>query len=343
METVARPVNGTFLDVVAKVPEVAQRVHGDRIVQHAADNLPFLRKSLRDLAPPDPARARSALVVCSGPSLKRRDSIRRIVESGYRGLVVAADGAYIACLKGGLVPDYVLTLDPHPSRIVRWFGDPEVENHSQGDDYFERQDLDVAFRKNSLRQNQENIDLVDHHAARTRLVIASSASAAVTRRAVAAGFDMYWWNPIVDDPRAPGSLTRRLREINGLPCMNTGGQTGGACYVFAATLLKAQEVALVGMDCGYYADTPYEQTQLYYELQHLHGGREGIEPYFPEFIFPLTGERFYTDPSYYRYRESLLGISAELKTRTLNCTEGGIVFGPKVACLRLEEFLERHR
>ena len=71
------------------------------------------------------------------------------------------------CLKSGIIPDYVLTLDPHPKRVVRWFGDYNFENNQLNDDYFARQDLDVDFRNNSIEQNLNNIELVNKHATGT--------------------------------------------------------------------------------------------------------------------------------------------------------------------------------
>ena len=37
--------------------------------------------------------------------------------------LIACDGALYYLLNKKIIPDLVVTLDPHPSRIVRWFGD----------------------------------------------------------------------------------------------------------------------------------------------------------------------------------------------------------------------------
>lgn len=86
----------------------------------------------------------------------------------------------------------------------------------------------MDFRANSIRHNNENIELIDRHAALSKLVICTSSSQTVVERAEQAGFDAYWWNPLVDDPRSPDSVTRQLHGINRLPCMNTGGTVGTA-------------------------------------------------------------------------------------------------------------------
>lgn len=330
-----------FGDLVRRLPEIALEHHHANLLSQATRNRDFIEKSIKRLSPPARDKAESAIIICSGPSLKRQRTLEKLKSSDYPGALIAADGAYLACLKIGLVPDYVLTVDPHPSRIVRWFGDPDFEQNSNGDDYFRRQDLDVALQEDSKVQNQEHIDLVNRFANQTKMLICACTSPSVEQRTRAAGFDRYWWNPVVDLPQSPESLTRRLYNINKLPCMNTGGQCGTACYVFAATILNIKNVAMVGMDCGYYSDTPYRQTQCYYELLKQTGSEDDLDEFFPKFTFPLTGESFYTDPSYFRYREIFLELRRQLDTTTFNCTEGGILFGPGVICSKLEEFIKR--
>lgn len=336
------PLQDRFRDLVEQLPEIAMRDHRERLLSQARDNFRFVDQSIKQLPHASGEKSHSALVVCSGPSLKRQNSLEKIAASSFSGTIIAADGAYIACLKAGIIPDYVVTLDPHPSRIVRWFGDPEFEKNNTHDDYFRRQDLDISFRENSIRQNIEHIVLVDKYAKSTRLLICACTSQAVESRTRTAGFDRYWWNPLVDSPNDPDSLTKQLRAINGLPCLNTGGQCGTASYIIAATIMNIPHVCVVGMDCGYYLDTPYKQSQAYYELYSIAGAKNDtdLDDFFPKFTFPLTGEKFYTDPPYFRYRNIILDISNQLdKTTTYNGSEGGILFGPGIHCCKLEDFL----
>lgn len=328
-----------FDGVVAQIQEIGRQKHGQALLDHARANLSHQKKTLRDLPPLRGAKAESAIVVSAGPSVHRRNSIQRIRESGFGGTIIAVDGSYVACLRAGLIPDFVVTLDPHPVRIVRWFGDKNFEESSAKDNYFERQDLDVEFRKRSLSRNLENIELVNEHGHLTKAIVASSAPPNVIDRLSEARCETFWWNPLVDDPRKPDSLTRGLYELNRLPAMNTGGNVGTASWVFASTILKIPRIGLVGMDLGYFADTPFKQTQTYYELVHHHGGEEGIEAYFREFVFPLTGERCYTDPTYFWYRSNFLELVRRAQSRTFNCTEGGTLFGDHVECVPLADFI----
>lgn len=345
METnrrVSAGISDEFATLVDKISSIGFYLHKDALIAHALANLIDTRRSITQLKLLTGDKALSALVVSAGPSLHRRDSIRKVKASGYNGTIIASDGSYIACLKQGLIPDFVITLDPHPRRIVRWFGDPEFVENMAGDDYFARQDLDVEFRKNSEVQNQAHIELVNLYGSRTRAVVSSSAPRNVVARLKSAGFEMYWWNPLVDDPLLQASISRKLYDINRMPCVNTGGTVGTAAWVFANSFLNIPEIGLLGMDLGYYADTPLEKTQTFYELhqQISHTGR--IEAMFVDFEFPLTGQKFYTDPTYFWYRKNFLELLALSKNRTINCTEGGTLFADNLPCETLDGFLARN-
>lgn len=337
-------VTEDFEQLVNEIPHIGFKRHALGLIKNAETNFPYIKKTIKNLTPPHGVKSRSAIVISAGPSVHKRQSIERILESGYQGTVISADGVYIACLKAGLIPDYVMTLDPHPTRIVRWFGDPDFEKNSFDDDYFARQDLDIEFRKNSLEKNKLNIELVNKFGSKTKAIVASCAPFNVVKRLLEAKFDMYWWNPLVDDPEGPSSLSKRLYQFNKLPCMNTGGTVGTAAWVFAASRLNIPHVAVVGMDYGYYATTPFKKTQTYYELIDRLGTEEGIERFFTEATFPLTGEKFYTDPTYFWYRKNFLElVRLSPKTSTYNCTEGGTLIDESISCISLDTFLENSK
>ena len=332
--------NRSFSSVAREIEDISFNLHKDALLRHARENLPRITRTLRELAPPAGDKAKSAIVISAGPSVHRQKSIAHVLASGYKGTVIAVDGSLISCLKDGLFPDYVLTLDAHETRIVRWYGDPDFEHNSRNDDYFQRQDLDVAFRTNLIEQNLAHIDLVNRHGSKSKAIVASSAPQNVVRRIEEAKFDTYWWNPLVDNPAEPNSLTRQLYDINRLPCVNTGGNVGTASWVFASTILKIPTIALLGMDFGYYADLPYSKTQKYYELIDHLGTTEGLEAHFPVYTYPLTGEKFYTDVTYSWYRKNFLELLTLSNARTFNCTGGGVLFGDRLPCVTLEEFLK---
>ncbi len=284
----------------------------------------------------------SALVIAAGPSLHRQDTARQIRESGFEGTLIATESAMSWCLRNGIVPHLVVTVDPHPDRIVRWFGDPSLDETSiERDDYFARQEMDPRFHVNQLKINRELIDLVDHHGTAMRIAVSSSASRAVVQRCKQARIPTYWWNPLFDDYDRPDSLSRELRRLNGKPCINAGGNVGTACWVFAHAVLGKTKIGILGMDLSYYDDSSYRQTQYYPELCALLG-EDNVADAFVHIENPYLKRRFFTDPAYLWYRDVFLEMAAEARlsgAETYNCTGGGILFGPAIHFTDLKSFV----
>ncbi|HYB97253.1 MAG TPA: 6-hydroxymethylpterin diphosphokinase MptE-like protein [Vicinamibacterales bacterium] len=288
------------------------------------------------------ADGEAALVIGAGPSLHRHDVAAVLKAIPSRVTLIATESAMAYCFRNDIVPDLVVTLDPHAERIVRWFGDPSLtaERLAQ-DDYFARQDMDPAFAQNQLRFNGELLAMVNRHGPSVRAAVASSASPAVAKRVAESGMTAYWWNPFYDDYDLPDSLTRKIHDMNGLPCLNAGGNVGSAAWVIAHAVLGKRHVALAGIDFGYYPDTPYERTQYYYELIEL-VGRDRLDEVFVRIPNPHLGIEFYTDPAYLWYRDAFLQMAAEADCRTYNCSGGGILFGDSIIHESLEAFLTRY-
>ena len=291
---------------------------------------------------------RDALVVGAGPSLHRGNLVESLRTFSAEGPIVATESGLSFFLRHGIVPDLTVTVDPDDEnaavqRIVRWFGDPHLTGDAlRKDDYFARQDMDPRFWEDELQANAELVTMVNRHGPAIRIAMASCASPGVVRRATEAGMDIYWWNPMLDDDETPNSLTRELHELNGLPCINAGGNVGTACWAIAHAILGKQRIGLVGIDFGYYPDTPYVRTQYYREIVEL-VGKDRLDDVFVRIYNPHAGREFYTDPAYLWYRDCFLEMAAGAECQTINCTGGGILFGPGIEWQRLEQFVEDAR
>jgi hypothetical protein len=182
------------------------------------------------------------------------------------------------------------------------------------------------------------LKLLDQHGKQIRLALSTSASSAVVSRAIATGMRIYWWNPMYDDPDAPDSVTRKLYDLNGRPCMNAGGNVGAACWMMAQAVLEKRHVGLTGVDFSYYADTPYRSTQYYREAVAL-VGEDRLDSLFVRIHNPYVNAWFYTDPAYLWYRNVFLEMVQDADCTTYNCTEGGILFGENVKFVPLTKFL----
>ena len=303
---------------------------------HADLNAPRIHRSILELPAAALGEGDAALVVGAGSSLHRRRSLERLAAANFRGAVVAVDSALGACLRHGIIPHVVVSVDPHPERIVRWFGDPTLTAPS-ADDYFRRQEMDPTHAEDEVEANRALVELIDRFGPRLRAALATSAAPAVVDRCEKAGMALYWWNPMYDDYDRPGSLSRRLHEANRLPCVNGGGNVGTAAWVLTHAVLDKRRIGLVGLDFGYPPGTPYARTQYYPELRDLFGDR--LEEAFIHLENPHLGERWFTDPAYYWFRDVFLRMAAETECATFNCTEGGILFGDRVPMVLLEEFL----
>lgn len=308
---------------------------------HAATNVKFSTRSILDLKNKVGGDG-SAIILAAGPSLHRHDVAKKLKASSFKGTLIATESAMAYCLRNDVVPDVIVTLDPHPKRIVRWFGDPKLNQADlDADDYYRRQDLDPAFRVDELRLNAELLEIIDRVGPKICAAVASCASPAVVERCIESGMELFWWNPLLDDYDEADSLTQRVFELNGLPCLNTGGNVGTAAWVLAHSVLEKSEVAVVGMDFGYYGDTTFQQTQYYNELVGLLG-LDRVHEAFVTMNSEHWSTEHFTDPTYYWYRNSFLEMALTAPCKTFNCTGGGTLFGPGVEVLPLEQFLSRH-
>ena len=310
-------------------------------LDNAEKNRKYFGKTIDDLPDinhADPEGA--AIVIVGGPSLHRKNPVPKILASGFTGDIIVADGSLGYCLRNGLVPKYVITVDPDylGYRLVRWFGDTQLETRPE-DDYFTRQDMDPEHWKDQVRVNSELVNLVNQYGRNINAIIATSAHPLVTERCKESGMELFWWNPIYDDYEKPLSLSRELFESNHIPCMLTGGNVGTSAWIFAHAILKYKHVALVGMDLSYAPGTPMLNTQYYYELNKLFGDR-AAEAY-THIYNPYLKETWYTDPAYLWYRNIFLDLAKDADCITYNCTEGGILYDEPVRFLPLAKFLSK--
>lgn len=327
-------LNGTELALVA---QATFRKTAEIGFKHAQDNLPYMTKTILDVPKPDASKGRAAIAMSAGPSLHRRRTIERVRDGAFTGTIVAADGALGHCLRNGVVPDYVVTVDPHPYWIIRWFGDPDLKNRPE-DDYFRRQDLDPALNSREQERNEELIELVNEHGPKIKVIIATCVAPNVTRRCLQAGMPLYWWNPICDDYDDPAGHTRRLYDMTRMPCMVTGGNCGASAWIFAKAILERDPVAMVGMDLGYAPGTPLQKTQYYHELIKFYP-EDRLEQAYIKMHNPHLNETWFTDPTYYWYRQCFLDVVKQSGWTAQNCTEGGTLFGEGIEWMALDHFI----
>ena len=317
----------------------ADRV-GGQVLENALRNQAHLArgKSISVLRNAPLGDGDTAIVIAAGPSISRQDPASILRETNYKGCVIATDSAVAYCLRNDIVPHLIVSLDPHATRIVRWFGDTELNaTNVSSDDYYRRQDMDEAF-SDEIAFNQRVIGLVNEAGPNMTIALATSASQRVVDRVLDAGINICWWNPMMDDLDQPESQTRVLKNLNGLPCINAGGNVGAAAWMIADAVLGKRSVALTGFDFSYYPETSINSSQYYHEAVKL-VGEENIDSLFMWVMNPHINKEFFTDPAYMWYRESFLSMVLDAECKTYNCTEGGILFGDGIDFIKLRDFL----
>ena len=158
-----KKMNNKFLELSEKISKIGLKHHKKTLLNNAKINSHHIQKSINDIQSLKGDKKKSGIVISAGPSLHKLEMLKKIKDSDYTGSIISR-WILFKMFKKWYCPDYVLTLDPHETRMVRWFGDPEFEKNTLNDDYFDRQDLDEEFRNNSVADNLKNIDLVNKFA-----------------------------------------------------------------------------------------------------------------------------------------------------------------------------------
>lgn len=332
-------MDALFTEILGSITEIGINKHTDQLLQNAEffNNLSSVKKDIKSLK--GIFSKNDCIIVSAGPSLLREKTLNQLKDLIRTEIkIVCVDAALIRLLNIGIIPDFCVVLDPHPTRMLRWFGDPNLSEHSIDDDYFQRQDLDISFRNCSDEINQENIMLINKFGPNINLIAATTLASTLYERIFEIDFkNIYYFTPLVDNPVIKNSLTKNLFEITNISCMNTGGNVGSAAWVFTSFLAESRRTGAIGYDYSYYIDLPFEETQSYSELS-LIAKNGDLTPYFVRGLAP-DGREFYQDPTFYWYCDGLLELIAQSKNPLYNLTEAGLLYGENIISSNLSNFI----
>lgn len=307
-------------------PTITQQIHkGTKSLlpmwmKNFAENLPLIRggKTLRDLIPDGDPDER-VIVVGRGPSVFRHDHLSLLNEAdtkhGYKGLIISTDGMLIECLKEGIVPDYVVSVDGSDV-CEKWYNDP----------------------------------IVKEYAPKISSVLCTQVSPKVVRLVIDAGFKgPYWFVPTSDKVTDKDSITKvellmtvSERNPNGIVSMDCGGNVGVASWVLAWSILKQKNIGLIGMDFGYPDDMALGETYYYDHTVECIGALHA-NIYYETIWHPFFKTKSKIDPAFKSYRQSFFDMLLATPdwVRTVNCTEGGTLFcDPYLKCMYFRNWLE---
>lgn len=309
-------------------------------LQNARGNLKYAKfgKSIKEIRE---EKNNHTVIVGSGPSLRKKDYSIFLKRHRKKFKLIACDGSLRYLLTKKIIPDLVVTLDPDNNRIVRWFGDKSLSKKDlKNDDYFRRQDLDNKFHK-EIATNKILIKIFDKYAPKLKIALCTSSSKKVVQRIKNSKAKIFWWNPYLDDLKKKNSLSRKLYFLNKFPLINSGGNVGSAAWMIADQVYNSKNIVLLGMDLAYYIDTPYKSTQYFDAISKIASPNQ-YKKFFVKLFNPYLKRYFYTDHVYFWYKKCFLEMIRNTKSKTFNCTGGGIVFGRKIKWTSFPNFCKKH-
>jgi hypothetical protein len=330
-----------FNNIQKQISQITAKSLINIILKNIKKNSPIIRDEfkLKDLQIKLKKKSKIALVVAAGPSLRKYDYRNLIKENRKKLLILCADGSLLYLLEKKIIPDLVITLDPHKDRIVRWFGDENLSvSKIKKDNYYRKQDLDSSYQS-EIENNKKVLKLTSKYGKYLNIAACSSSSKKVVDRLLNMKSKIYWWHPFLDDPHKKKSLTRKIYKKNKMPIINSLGNVGSACWVFADSILECKKICLLGMDFAYYKDTPFESTQ-YYNLLKKNFGVKNLKFFYRTIFNKYTKQSYYTDHVYFWYKKIFFSALKKSKSKTYNCTNGGILFKSPLINCTFEKFLK---
>lgn len=268
-----------------------------------AENMPVVRPG-RDIRELPKLNGSSTIVVGAGPSVDRHDHLRLLKEIGYGGAIVACDKALVPCLKAGVTPDIVISVDGAQA-ISKFFDDPVIAENGRT-----KAALNVTAHPDTLAK---------------------------------VPYERYFLMTSYDDPFGERSITRLIHFMTRKTILSSFGNVGGQA-VNLAMFLGANPVVMVGMDYGYPGNTPPEKTSYYRSYKWLAEKRKKkIGDYFTKIRNPDTGEEVMLDLNWSVYRELFLRHMRVMKKkmRVVNCSPTSSLFGEGIEFVPLEEALKK--
>jgi hypothetical protein len=119
---------------------------------------------------------------------------------------------------------------------------------------------------------------------------------------------------------------------------------GTSSWFIAWRILKCPTVALIGINHGWNEDDPWEMIVTHgYSTKQVKIDKESLiaQKLFPKIYNPDFNCNCILDPIFQYYSTAFIEFISRSPSwvNTINATEGGCIFGDKITCLTLAEFL----
>lgn len=303
--------------------------HFERYVKNFTQNLDQISTqfSSRELDPEYNSqnnKIKSAIVIGRGPSMKKHNHLDILSKSNFSGYIVCTDGALIQTLKSGVTPDkfhnfVVVTVDTEEDEV-----------------------------------NFFNDEIVDKYGDKIHGIFSTLVDPKVIKRAIEAKIKIHWVHPLFDLQEGKKSfnnisalIVRSKKNGTGLPAIQTGGNVGTASWFVSWKILKCKNVALIGINHGWEEDDSWETILSHGNVindLNIDKTSSTFQKLFPKIHNPDLDTYCILDPIFQYYSNALkefISRSPETVT-TINATEGGSIFGPRITSMKLVEFLSEY-
>jgi len=283
-----------------------------------------------NLNPEISSESRPAIIIGRGPSIKKNKHLELLAKSNFDGSIICSDGALISVLKSGITPDkfkkfYVVTIDPYP--YAAKFYDDEI-----------------------VKQYGSKINGI--------FTVLSNPNTLLFARK--AGIKVHWIHSLFDYNESKKSfnetsalMVRAKNHSNGLPAIQTGGNVGTSSWFIAWKILLCNVVGLIGINHAWEENDSIEKIlthgrNLDPERNHESVNIDENSPAFKKLFKKVYNPEFnctgIVDPLFQFYSSGLKEFISRspLWVNTVNATEGGVIFGDRITCMKFQDFLHKY-
>lgn len=264
-----------------------------------------------------------AIVIGRGPSIDENKHLNLLAESNFNGSIVCCDGKLVDTLKSGVTPEkfknfYVVNIDPgiHTAKL------------------FEDQ-------------------IISKFGTKINGIFSTISHPETVKMARKAGIKIHWVHSLIDIDEGKKSfnyissiMVRSKKHNFGLPAIQTGGNVGTSAWFISWKILKCKKIILIGMNHGWNENTPMETILKHGEEFATEYDQQSpsFQRLFPKIYNPELKKFCILDPIFQYYREGLLEFisRASVEIQTINCTEGGSLFGKNLKCIPFLDFLKTY-
>jgi len=265
-------------------------------------------KASEDISQIPKKTGETAIIVGAGPSFKQRGHMKVLAEAKNH-TIITTDRMLVPMLEANITPDFVVSVDGHREAIVRFY-----ESELVSEKLTTIGVMGVTVAPNVVQRFSDK---------------------------------RFFFTPMLDDIDQPVSLTSAMSLMTGTSILATGGNVGITSTYFAF-YLGFRNIILTGLDLGYTADTPIENSAYYPIVKEAdptitperYKKLYVIEGYNPDFQV-----KYYTDVAWKSHIDDLVRQSKymhEKGVNLINATEGGSVHGGAIISLPLKEAISRY-